>query len=217
MLQFNSPRSLIIAFLLLLQRKSSITTAFNSSPVSLQEELGCSPTLSKILQREGPLMYYFDPLGLATDDNFARYREAELKHGRVAMITFCWSWISSFASSSASDLPRYVLDILSQKQLPPIFELIHQWPLTDIYKFLAICGILETVVLVQVNPQDMPGDYGLAYFGVRDKGRHEESLVSELENGRLAMLVMLYYLLHDIQVHTDSYQGIFKAFIWKGL
>merc|ERR1712129_57101 len=34
-----------------------------------------------------PLYQYafFDPLNLATDDNFALMREAELKHGRVAM------------------------------------------------------------------------------------------------------------------------------------
>jgi hypothetical protein len=229
MLQLSSPVScwvsLISLLLLIVVLQSSSprasVSAFNSSPVSLQEELGCSPTLSKIFQREDNL-YYFDPLGLATDQNFSRYREAELKHGRVAMIAFVWSWVSttnSISSSSSSssnngDTGKILLDVLRQKELPSLFELSHAWAsTTDIYKFIAICGILETVVLVQVNPQDMPGDYGLAYFGVRDKGRNEQSLISELENGRLAMLVMLYYFIHDVALnHTDAYLGILKGF-----
>jgi hypothetical protein len=32
---------------------------------------------------------------------------------------------------------------------------------------------LETQVFIQSDPQDMPGDYGLGYFGRRDKARHE--------------------------------------------
>jgi hypothetical protein len=210
--------------LLLLLFQSSIV-AFNSSPVSLQEELGCSPTLSKLLlpQREESTNFYFDPLGLATDENFSRYREAELKHGRVAMITFCWSWVSTISSSSSSsnsmsvieggggDWGKLLLNVLRQKELPPILDLCHNnLSPTDSTKFIVICGILETLVLVQVNPQDMPGDYGLAYFGVRDKGRHEESLVSELENGRLAMLVMLYYVIHDIIITDSAHLGILK-------
>lgn len=182
-----------------------IASAFNNSPVSLQEELGCSPTLAKIFQRDN---LYFDPLSLATDDNFARYREAELKHGRVAMITVIWSWIS-FVSSGDSG----IVDSIREGKLPPLFRLLQAWPIVEILKFTAICGILETLVLVQVDPQDMPGDYRVGYLGVRDKGRHERSLVTELENGRLAMLVMFYYLIHDIQIDTESYQGAMKYFV----
>jgi hypothetical protein len=57
------------------------TFALSAPPVPLQEELGCSPTLSFIFRRDAEKPFYFDPLGLATDDNFARMREAELKHG----------------------------------------------------------------------------------------------------------------------------------------
>ena len=32
------------------------------------------------------LLGFFDPLSIASDDNFARNRERELKHGRVAMM-----------------------------------------------------------------------------------------------------------------------------------
>lgn len=238
-----------LSTILLLLLQPSPNAAFNTSPVSLQEELGCSPTLSKILQLRQDEAYYFDPLGLATDDNFSRLREAELKHGRVAMITFVWSWIAFVPtiigertdididanSDSDSDIitedglistGRLVLDVLGQKQLPPLFELWQRWSPTEITKFVLICGILETIVLVQVKAQDMPGDYGLAYFGVRDKGLHEKSLVSELENGRLAMLVMLYYAIHEITTRgggeddgSSSSSSLFSFFVeglWKG-
>ncbi len=185
------------------QMKSS--DAFNSSPVSVQEEIGTSPTISKIFQRDN---MYFDPLGLATDDNFARYREAELKHGRVAMISVIWSWIS-FLRSSDND----VADLLRERQLPPLLQLFKAWPLPEILKFIVICGVLETFVFVQVDPQDMPGDYRLGYLGVRDKGRHERSLISELENGRLAMLVMLLYVVRDFQIEMESYQEALEDFV----
>ena len=43
----------------------------------LEDELGLSPTLSFLSGRSD---VFFDPLNLATDENFARLREAELKH-----------------------------------------------------------------------------------------------------------------------------------------
>jgi hypothetical protein len=54
---------------------------------SVAQELGCSPTLSVLMGRDvqSDPLFYFDPLGLATVDNFPRLREAELKAGRVCM------------------------------------------------------------------------------------------------------------------------------------
>ena len=73
------------------------TTGF-SAPVSLREELGSSPTLSVLFPRDDGDLVYFDPLGLANDENFARYREAELKHGRVAMVAVIGSVIPTYYS-----------------------------------------------------------------------------------------------------------------------
>ena len=63
---------------------------------------------------------------------------------------------------------------------------------------LVVCGILETTVFIQRHPLDLPGDYGIGYFGIRNKARHERSLISELENGRLAMMAMLVLVLVDV-------------------
>lgn len=184
--------------LLLFSSSLAVAIAFNSSPVTLAEELGCSPTLSILLNRrheQQPSTVFFDPLGLATDENFSRYREAELKHGRVAMI----SVIATLISWDDRGL-------ILQGKLPPILELLQQHKPADWGKWILVCGILETLILVQIDPQDMPGDYGLGYFGVRNKGQNERSLESELENGRLAMIVMLGYVLYDVKLNFESYQ-----------
>lgn len=195
--------------------------AFPNAPLSVSEELGCSPTLSILLgsSRSDRLKgddkttndFFFDPLGLAKDDNFARYREAELKHGRVAMVGFLASWVETLAGwnklqglegsgtpNTALPLSTSAWDLLLSGQTPPILKLLSTWNESYWYKFILVCGVLETLVLVQLSPQDLPGDYGLGYFGLRDKGRNERSLVSELENGRLAMLVMVYYVVQEV-------------------
>ena len=200
-------RMLLSLFLsgLLIWFPIACTTGF-SAPVSLREELGSSPTLSVLFPRDDGDLVYFDPLGLANDENFARYREAELKHGRVAMVAVIGSVIPTYYSEIIhSNHGNDVLSIFLK--VPSIYQLLHQYTVPDVVRFFLICGLLETLVLVQIDPQDMPGDYGVGYCGVRDKGAHERSLVCELENGRLAMLVMFYYLIRDV-LEEPFYQSL---------
>ncbi|KAL3936696.1 MAG: hypothetical protein SGBAC_008040 [Bacillariaceae sp.] len=199
------------------------TQSIKNAPLALSEELGCSPTLTALFKTTAatkdssssssrrsnhspnnsnsiaPPGVYFDPLGLATDENFGRYREAELKHGRVSMLVV---WIAIVETSlQQTDPIRY---FFRSGQTPHLLELAktHDW--LYLAQILGVTGILETLLLVQASPQDMPGDYGLGYFGVRDKGRNERSLVCELENGRLAMMVLLYYALKELMLSELS-------------
>jgi light-harvesting complex I chlorophyll a/b binding protein 1 len=159
----------------------------------LSEELGCSPTLSALLGRES---FYLDPLGLATDANFARLREAELKHGRICML-----------ANVQLIMPPLIMRFVEQKQEEGMLALEYEFPTrfpsdsivqnllvlaqpTDYLNMVVTCGLLESVIFFQRDATDMPGDYGTGYFGVRDKGLHERSLLVELENGRLAMLAL---------------------------
>jgi Chlorophyll A-B binding protein len=200
---------LVVSFL---TATTTTTAAFNLSPVRLSEELGCSPTLAILFQTTNDEGVFFDPLGLATDENFSRYREAELKHGRVAMLSVIAtlaSWDDRtqmlFPMLRRSDADNGNNIINNNNPWPPVLELLQHYKPAEWGTFVLVCGILETLILVQVHPHDMPGDYGLGYWGVRDKGRHERSLQSELENGRLAMLVMFIYFLQDVTIHWESY------------
>jgi light-harvesting complex I chlorophyll a/b binding protein 1 len=124
--------------------------------------------------------YYFDPVKIADDANFSRLREAELKHGRVSMVAVAGTVISPFI--------KEVTDWIPKNYPNGVLAVVKSFGPLDIAKVVLFCGVIETVVWVQRDPQDMPGDFGTGWFGVRDKGVHERQLISELENGRLAML-----------------------------
>ena len=156
---------------------SSLSAAFR--PPSIAEELGCSPTLSTLIKKE----FFFDPLQIAKDENFAYLREAELKHGRVSMLAVTELMFRPFIDQGSLEW-HYKGLLKSMKVVERL----------DVVKVLLTCGILELFVLVQRDAQAMPGDYGTGYFGVRDKGLHERELVVELENGRLAMMALLIQL-----------------------
>jgi Chlorophyll A-B binding protein len=139
---------------------AALTRGFRRAPpLKIQEEMGISPTLSIFS------VGYFDPWQLANDANFSVLREAELKHGRICMV----------ATLGMAFSDKDLIHALINGDLPPIpaEPAIHALTRTDVVGMLVVCGILETQVLVQRDPQDMPGDYGLGYFGRRDKARHE--------------------------------------------
>jgi hypothetical protein len=102
----------------------------------LEQELGCSPTLSRVFGKES---YYFDPLSFATDENFARLREAELKHGRVAMLATIGMIVPEFSQKNTA------LHILESLQPSHYLEI------------LGTCAFLEAFVFVQQDAKDMPG------------------------------------------------------------
>jgi Chlorophyll A-B binding protein len=178
----------------------------------LSDELGCSPTLSILLDRDrysakGPFVY-FDPLKFATDENFARLREAELKHGRVAMLAMAEIMLIPVLKS---------VDLVSQ-EFPEslVYGLPHLQP-GDIFKVVFACSILEAYVFVQKDPKDMPGDYGTGFFGLRDKAAHEDKLVVELEHGRLAMVGFVGFLASDILTKGQSWLEQWLLLVDKGL
>lgn len=136
------------------QYHSHVAFVFRRIP-PLEDELGSSPTLSRVLGREN---YYFDPLGLASDENFARFRECELKHGRVAML----ATIGMIAPSV----------VLGDTKLTAL-NVVKKLTLAQYAQIILTCAFLEAFVFVQQDARDMPGDYATGYFGVRDKGLNE--------------------------------------------
>jgi len=138
-------------------------------------------------------MGYFDPLGLSKnkpDEMMNMYREAELKHGRVAMAA-CLGWYLNAAgvhpafNSSLSNDP-----LEAAKQLPAV-----GW-----VQFVLGCGAIEWLaVKIQDRPGYKPGDILGAAEWVDDS---DEGWVDyqnkEINNGRLAMVAIMGMLTQDI-------------------
>merc|ERR1719473_2383148 len=135
---------------------------------------------------------FFDPLGFsknADDATIAKYREAELKHGRVAMLA--------------------VLGVLTQERFHPFYNgklsgdpltAFSQTPPIGFVQIIAFIGLLEyTFAMAAKGPGYVPGDY----YGI--SARTPDASVAnwkgfqtrELNNGRLAMFGIMGELAHS--------------------
>lgn len=146
---------------------------------------------------------FFDPMGLSTgksDATMNYYREAELKHGRVAMAA-CLGWFITAGGthpffSSLSDDP-----LKAAKELAPVGWL----------QFVLGCGAIEWLgEKIKQRPGYVPGDLLGAATWVDNS---DEGWVSyqnkELNNGRLAMLAFMGIYTQDV-ISGDYGDMIFK-------
>eukprot|EP00525_Craspedostauros_australis_P008846 CAMPEP_0198112218 /NCGR_PEP_ID=MMETSP1442-20131203/4095_1 /TAXON_ID= /ORGANISM="Craspedostauros australis, Strain CCMP3328" /LENGTH=193 /DNA_ID=CAMNT_0043768925 /DNA_START=57 /DNA_END=638 /DNA_ORIENTATION=- len=131
-------------------------------------------------------MGYFDPLGLSagkSDEVMSLYREAELKHGRVAMAA-CLGWYLNAAGvhpafdSSLSNNP---------------LEAAQQLPLVGWVQFVLGCGAIEWLAeKIKDTEGYKAGDLLGASYWVDDT---DEGWVDyqnkEINNGRLAMVAFM--------------------------
>lgn len=150
------------------------TTALSASPY--ENEIG-------VIQPTG----FFDPLGFSLDaspEKFARYREVELKHGRISMLAVLGYVVPEFY--------RWPGDIdlhgTAFADIPNGLDAISGLPAVGWAQMFGIIGLVETE--------------GLWKFAVGEPDLPEEILrkrqTQELQNGRLAMLGALELLHHDI-------------------
>lgn len=134
--------------------------------------------------------YEFDPLGLAKNNTewVAWYREAELKHGRVAMLAWVGLVVPDFIRVYPGDLysfehiPRSILahDILIQDAYKPLAQILIPIHIVE------ICCLKK---VLEWNSRETAGDYGLgAQFLPKDEEGQKQMRMKELKNGRLAMI-----------------------------
>jgi len=152
---------------------------------------------------------FFDPLGLSkgiSEEKFFRWREIEIKHGRVCMVAF----VGFIWQQGLGHLPGYISHHpdLKFSEIPDGVAAIGAVPGLGWAQILWFAGLLELGPFSVYNRrEERPGafnyfkwggnDVGEAYPGLTDENRIQK-LTIELQNGRLAMLGVLGMLMGDV-------------------
>ena len=124
----------------------------------------------------------FDPLNLATKYDINWMREAELKHGRLCMLG-----VSGFlAVDGGIRFPGKAFEGISAIDAhDKMVESGHMWVLLFIVSACELRHFFKVVPLLDTDWAGVePGNYGLDPFNMDTPERR----MSELKNGRLAML-----------------------------
>jgi len=152
---------------------------------------------------------FFDPLGFAekADDNtMKRYREAELTHGRVAMLATLGFLVgekvegTSFLFDASIKGPA-ITHIL---QVPPPFWALLLLSIGATEQFRAEKGWVDPSEVPVDQPgllkaDYIPGDLGFDPLGLKSEDAEEFRIMQtkELQNGRLAMLAAAGFLAQE--------------------
>merc|ERR1711966_542945 len=143
----------------------------------------------------------FDPLGFATSlKTLTIFREAELKHGRLAMLAAVGWPVSELFQPYLAKLTGSPDLLVKAAGLPEKAPSLLNGGLDQInqFFFLAVIifsGTIESVAINKIRTQDyIPGDLGFdplkIYQGVGSEEKRRELELKELNNGRLAMLAI---------------------------
>merc|ERR1711871_526053 len=162
---------------------------------------------------------FWDPLDLSTDQGqgedtakFLRYREVEVKHGRVAMLA-CLGCIVPYFSKLPGSL---TLDgSVTFDSVPLGVKAVEAVPYLGWAQILLLAGALELGPFAA--NAEKPGDFGFDPLNLTD-GLDSEALekkkAAELANGRLAMIAALGFLVGDVLNDGNPYAGgPFAAFV----
>ena len=150
---------------------------------------------------------FFDPAGLAADaspSELKRYREAELTHGRVAMLASVGFLVGESGATPLFDGAINGIAINQFWQVPEGF-----WPVILLFiavpeTFRALRGWMEPTKpenYFQLRPEYIPGDLDFDPLGLKPEDAEEfkEMQTKELQHGRLAMLAAAGMIVQELQ------------------
>lgn len=127
--------------------------------------------------------------------DLAKFRRAELKHGRVAMLAVVGVVWQEFS----------VLPGLGYAPTKNLFQAVADTPWLALVQLIAFIGIFD----LQSTKYDMekgrvPGDIGFDPLKLSKDGINEKYALSELKHGRLAMWAMAAILVQQLLVPDKS-------------
>jgi hypothetical protein len=196
---------------------ASSAAAFNSFAPKKAKTIKSAFTVETIPGALPPVGIW-DPLGFAAkadEPTLKRYREAELTHGRVAMLATVGFLVgeavegSSFLFDASIKGPA----ITHLSQVPPVFWALLTIGIGASEQTRAEIGWVEPKDVPVAKPgllrtEYIPGDLGFDPLGLKpsDPAALFELQTKELQNGRLAMLAAAGFIAQEL---ADG-KGIFE-------
>lgn len=167
--------------------KDAEAVAEEPAEVKMSESL---PFMAKPMNLEGYVGDFgFDPLRFSDFVPMDFLREAELKHGRQAML----AWTGFCAVDLGFKIYPFPEAYEGLTSVTAHDALVEQGAMSQLFLWISLAEVISTVAVVQMleGSGRKPGDYGLDPVGFL-KGKSEEEIaemeLKELQNGRLAMM-----------------------------
>ncbi|CAE7274984.1 FCPF, partial [Symbiodinium pilosum] len=134
---------------------------------------------------------FWDPAGFTKDgnaENFARRRQTELKHGRIAMLA-----AMGYITPEFSKWPGYLSPTLGIKfeDVPNGLAAISKVPIAGWTQILCWMAYCETSQDQSAGTPGAAGDFGWYVLTSDDPEIKKKKLAAELANGRLAMMAII--------------------------
>ncbi|KAG5177964.1 light harvesting complex protein [Tribonema minus] len=131
----------------------------------------------------------FDPLRFSDKGDLAKFRRAELKHGRVAMLGVLGSILQESYSVQGPDFKTTKNLFAAVTDAGPL-------ALLQVFAFVGAYDV-ATTKWEEANGR-VPGDIGFDPLRLSKDGINETWALSELKHGRLAMIAMFAFLIQTL-------------------
>merc|ERR1719238_2143575 len=198
-------------------------TSLNLSPM----RMSAGPVMQETSAQPAPAMvgdYGFDPLGLGTSETLIPFREAELKHARLAMLAaVAWplqeifhtflvdslrasGWVNTYdmMAETSGKSPSLLNGGLEQWETAPVLMLAifcaSTLELTDLKTRQA-----DGLAWNEYRKSERPGDFGFDPLNIArslSPSQQREFQEKELLNGRLAMIAVTSYVAIEFAFNT---------------
>merc|ERR1719287_147667 len=141
---------------------------------------------------------FFDPSGFAADGNvedFARRRQTEIKHGRIAMLAA----MGYITPEITGKLPGYLSPSAGLKfqDVPNGLGAISKVPAAGWAQIVAYGAFCELSQDQSAGTAAASGDFGWKVLTSSDPAEKTKKLAAEIANGRLAMMAIIGMFFQD--------------------
>ncbi|KAJ1453885.1 chlorophyll a/b-binding protein domain-containing protein [Pelagophyceae sp. CCMP2097] len=198
-----APITALVAPATVSQRSVAQNAFFNKKAPAQQQQRRVEFDASTALGAQAPTGFW-DPLGISTgktEEQFARYREVEQKHGRIAMIAVVGYCVPQFVGTFG-DVYLSTSEKVKFADVPNGVQALFKIPTLGLLQILLFIGILETQF------PNQRGDYGTGYFGqFLEEPVKSKKLSVEISNGRLAMLAIMGLFFQDVVSKGHPFDG----------